>query len=186
MLVSALISSIKFEGRANATTEYDSWLLDILNEEMLLLVQKKNHQQFKTLTTLSFTAGVGFISLPSDFLRLVDGTRLKFYKDGDTKLWRNLVPCSELQSRRIDGTPVCYDIKDNTLYVYPYSLVLSSDRIDLPYYKVPDTFLTSSTVENKFAGYLKHRVIARLLVLRDSKSAAVYQQLAQDKFIHAR
>lgn len=186
MIVSNLISSIKFEGKANATTEYDSWLLDVLNEEYLLLTEKRNHQQFKTTAILSFMSGNPSIPLPSDFLRLIDGSRLKFYSFANSQTYRNLVPTTELYSKKVVGNPIYYEIKGDSIYVYPYSLVLDTDRIEIPYYTVPPILTTSSVILDKFAIQLKHRAITRLLVLRDSKAAAIHQQLAEDRFKHGR
>lgn len=182
MLISTLIGSIKFEAKVNATSEYDAWILDVLNEELLILSSKENYQENIAETTLTLVAGQGYVDLPTDFVRFLSNDRLKFYSTNNPDSYSNLNEVSMLDRKRVTGSPTGYEIRNNRLYFYPYSLVEANHRINLIYIKSPIPITTASIISNQFAAVIKHKAISRILLMKDSKQAGVFQTFSKEAF----
>ena len=185
MTVCKIISRAKFEGNQNASTQYDTWALETVQEELLNIHQKHNYQNIVKDTILTVTAGVGYISLPSDFLRLASGEtgRLKFYTDGAEDTYRFLTRASTHNRSLTDGEPSHWEIKNNRLYFYPYSDGLGTHRIAISYYAAPAEVELNSEIQDDWAVIILNRLIARLLRMKDSKQAETYNREAKEKFI---
>ncbi len=182
MTATVIISKVKFEAKLNATTEYDDHILGLIQEEYQLLHQKHNYQENIVDVVLSATAAVGYIALPSDFLRLKSNARPKFYVNGSED-YRLMVQASEHNTKLHTGAPQYFEIKTGRIYFYPYSETLATHRIALTYYKSPAAVVGATDIPNTLAYAVLNKVIARMLVLKESKAAAFYEKKGEERFL---
>lgn len=182
VIVSSLISEIKFEAKLNSTTQYDSWLLSVLNEELNALYAKHNYSDNVADTVLVFTAGTPYITLPTNFVRMESNIRLKFYDVNSPNSFSFIDPTTDRRRKYSQGFPRYYEIKNGRIYFYPYDASTADHRIDLSYYKSPSNLTLVSTVKFEFASVIKHRAIGRMLILSESKMASAHLSLAKERF----
>lgn len=135
-----LRDAIKREARIQSTNDLDTMIYDIIDDVMTDTFSKERCYELRVIGSGTAMANATpTITLPADFQHVDE---VRFSTDNGvtfTHLW----PKNDFSYNVPTGTPKWWQIVGATLYSFPYSLVTTSHKIYLDYFKVP-TFAADS------------------------------------------
>lgn len=161
MTKTQLRAAIKREARIASTTDLDDMIYEIIDDVVADTFYKERCYELRVIGTGTAMANAtATIALPADFQH-VDEVRVST-DSGVT--FTHLEPKNDFVYNKLTGTPLFWQIVGVTLYCFPYSLVTTSYKIYLDYFKTP-TFAVDADVFPVFRlqAAVKKEVIARLL-----------------------
>lgn len=162
MTKTALQQAILFEGRSlPSSTTMASWVLDIIDEILLEFCQQSRYQElYSPDNNLTLTAGVGYVSLPTDYHHLKEVR----YDINSTGTFATLQKTNQFSNKlNVSGHPTFYFLSGGKLYFWPYSSVTTSDTLQIDYYKKPSFGVNDAFPIPSLEAAVKRACVARLL-----------------------
>lgn len=135
-----LRDAIKREARQQSTNDLDTMIYEIMDGVLNDMLSKERAYEMKVIGSGTACANAtATINLPGDFMHVDE---VRFSTDsGVTQQY--VFPKNDFSKITTVGTPKWWQIVGTTLYFFPYSLVTTSHKIYLDYYKTP-TFASDS------------------------------------------
>lgn len=156
-----LRDAIKLESRLT-DTDLDTMIYQIMDGvlDTIMFAERIDEQLVIDTTGLIPSAGSGVIALPASFQHF---KQVRFSVNSGVDLIQ-LYPANDMTLVKSVGTPTHYLKQGTNIFVFPYSLILTTHRVYVDYYSKP-TF--SSDSDNfpalRLQDAFKQQVLARLM-----------------------
>lgn len=135
-----LRDAIKREARIQTTNDLDVMIYDIMDGVVTDIFTKERCYELRVINApITMTAATPTVTLPNDFMHVDE---VFFSVDSGTTQLR-LWPKNDFSYVQPTGTPKWWLLQGANLFVFPYSLVTTSHKIYLNYFKFP-TFVADS------------------------------------------
>ena len=168
---------IRVAARASDSECYDATLDSLINSKLRLLTNVNQYDVLQVTATLTPVDATSAIALPTDYQHPFS---LHYNDVALTKV-------KHLPHYTNAGPPYLFRIGRPNAYVFPYADVVSTDTVDLVYYKVHTLDADSDQLLIPEAeDYIVHAVAAHVVGLADTKQAQRLAGQAQLDFIALR
>lgn len=161
----------------------DSGALDVLlgrriNEKIRGLTTRETYGILQTTTTLTPVDATSALALPADYQHFYS-IHWNNYKLNRTKAFPNLaLPV---------GTPYYFRIGKPNIYVFPYDDVVSTDVVDLVYYKLHTLSADDDDLLiDEMADYLITSIAAEIAAVSSSELASILAVGSRESYINLR
>jgi hypothetical protein len=168
-----LVDQIKVESRIKGANNFDITIKALINE--LLLTETETARYSALLVRgheIGIADGEGSVNLPADLANIC---RVWYSRTGEPIRARVLNHKNDfVEESRNGGEPKYYDLAGDQLIIWPYSQVLSTDNLQIDYWKYPQKLENDTDVfpVAKLIPVIKQKAIARLHILEKDMNAA--------------
>lgn len=177
MLYSAILTQIKAEAILASSTQYDTLIELLLNEELAQLCSK---DFFSDLLVpdhdIVCTADQNYVDFPTDLIRLKPDSVYLLQQDGETYRQLKQRPLAQRTRYNADftGEPTFYFIANRRIYFWPTDDITTDNEIRISYYKKISVSSPSDIVPDILCPTVIQNVIARLMVSKNAKQAGFH------------
>lgn len=184
MTLGQLKDLVRFEAKVPDTKSMEGWLDQTIQEEARQITALiKYDELFAPDTVLALTAAVTQVSLPTD-LQHLDINSIRF-AEGGVLTNQNWLRARRNFTNNNAGRPTFYIRKGTVLLLSPNTSIVSSDTIQINYWKYPISLSTQSDavdiLPEVILPELKMRAIKRAITFIDPKMVPIYAAQQQEK-----
>lgn len=183
MLFQDLFDQIKAESRLKEGDDFDTIIVNLINELFKEAVMSDRPMELRTGIKLAVQASTGIVSLPNDFLIHHEVIFLDVNTGREWPL-SDADAASQPAPRGMYGHPKSFEVITNEkIIVQPSNLVITGDQILLLYYKIPLILTTENlSIPNpivRLEPFITRAAIRRLRMFH-SDDVQVAQMLGGD------
>lgn len=179
-----MLERIKREALLNSSTQYDTLIEGLINDELDLLCRK---DFFSDLLVpdhdIVCVAGQNYVEFPTDLVRIKPDSVYILQQDGNYRQLKQR-PLAQRTRYNADftGEPTFYFIANRRIYFWPTDDITTDNEIRISYYKLITVSSPSDNIPDILCSTVIQQVITRLMVSKDSKQAGFHASKARENF----